>query len=214
MPQSSLASTGTYHFGSVQFVRATRWRGCRRNSISSRSQKRCKRALDRFEFHEKVIFMNHTAYSTPAPLLPNAALQRQALFTSMPDWRGDFRLHVLDLNPDLRALATRAVSAEDLVAEAAPHWIMQDPVLARMIMSLQGEANTLGQWQVLCGGEALAATCPVLIEQLGFKTVPEPVSVLDNLRAMLRLSIACVGYSAKCYWQMMKLENSLRERAA
>ncbi|MGH6626029.1 MAG: hypothetical protein ACRECD_05730 [Burkholderiaceae bacterium] len=154
--------------------------------------------------------MKNETYSTHSS--PATQFEGPALFSTTPDWRCGFRLSALDLNPDLRHAGRDG--ARDEGESDATHWIMQDSLLSRMVLSLQSDAQTLGHWQALDDGAVPACTSVDVIRQLGFENTPEPTGALDQVRFMVRSTLACLAHSKNSHWQTATLMHSLRFRPA
>lgn len=165
--------------------------------------------LDREAFHESLDDMKNAINPTPA--LPSSDNARSAGSTT-PDWRGAFRFGALDLNPDMRSTFEPVLLDSPPDVPPASHWILEDRLLSRMIAALQADAADLAQWQQRRGTASAACSPLALIRQLGFEHHPQPASALDQLRFMVRFTVACVALSTRCICRAAVIEQQYRHR--
>lgn len=128
---------------------------------------------------------DNTTRSTAATAVPTTVDD-----TDSTDWRVEFRLCAIDLNPDLAGYLPRG-------ADASVHWLLQHKPLARIVaamvrakvdlMRVKGERNH---------GTALELANQVIAE-LGFTDVPEPKRVLPHLRLVAVLTGRCARMTVR-----------------
>lgn len=114
------------------------------------------------------------------------------------DWRADFRLHTLDLDPLL------ASAPQD----GAEHWILQVKPLRDMLADLEKDYRKLRS----AGGESFsdAEISPrALLERMGYSDYPEPRNLLASLKFNFGFVVACLRQT--CWVQSQ--HSRIRQRA-
>lgn len=114
--------------------------------------------------------------------------------TDPTDWRAQFRLSTMDLNPDLTGYLPSG-------ADAGVHWLLQHKPLARIVAAMVRAKFDLARAQ----GERNQGTAQELsnqmIVELGFADVAEPTRFLPHLRTVAVLTWRCAKMTVRLQFQ-------------
>ncbi|MBK9237243.1 MAG: hypothetical protein IPO19_15195 [Rhodoferax sp.] len=143
---------------------------------------------------------DNTSHSTAAPAVCTTLDN-----TDAADWRTEFRLCAMDLNPDLAGYLPPG-------ADAGVHWLLQRASLARIVAMMVRAKVDLARAQ----GERNQGTAQELANQviveLGFADVAEPTRFFPHLRAVALLTWRCAKMTTRLQFQTAMAQDAL-ERA-
>jgi hypothetical protein len=114
------------------------------------------------------------------------------------DWRAEFRLHAMDLDP----LPTPAPHGD------AEHWILQVKPLRSMLASLEKDYQGLRA----AGAEPFSDSEPspqALLARMGYSDCPEPSGLLASAKFTFGFVAACMRQT---YW-LQSQRAQIRQRA-
>ena len=144
-------------------------------------------------FHQPLlkepIMTDNTSHSTAASAAPTTVDDMDS-----PDWRAEFRLCAMDLNPDLAGYVSRGV-------DSGVHWLLQHKPLARIVAAMvRAKVDLAG-----AHGERNQKTAQELANQvifeLGFTDVAEPTRLLTHLRTVAVLTWRCAKMTVRLQYQ-------------
>lgn len=140
---------------------------------------------------------DNTSHSTAASAAPTTVDDMDS-----PDWRAEFRLCAMDLNPDLAGYLP-------VDANASVHWLLQHRSLARMVAAMVRAKVDLARAQ----GERNQGTAQELANQviveLGFADVAEPTRFLPHLRTVAILTWRCAKMTTRLQFQTAMAQEAL-----
>ena len=120
---------------------------------------------------------NHLTSSSP-----QQGNSSDAARTAAEDWKRSFRLNTLDLNPQLQAAGDQ------------PHWMTQEPLLARLLDRTRDEVVSLNAVLDAVGEPALPTDSNSLLAMLGLMNEPKPVTVTGKLRFAARVTAGLLRF--------------------
>ncbi len=119
------------------------------------------------------------------------------------DWRGAFRLHYMDVTPR---------TDEGANAAKQGHWLLQDPLLRSIIVSISVDLRQLARWTGAYSNTSNTDLLDVAIARLAMSAAAPPTDVVGYVAFIARFVARALRATAKLQVEISAAKAAARPR--